>query len=107
MGKRQFGVRNRPFGVDNFSLLSIYVPIGNTCSNGGRAVPKFNTKFELSISDMDLIEDALRASKLAKTQSDVKARAAADDVRQIHDLLDRLHNQKTFYRPSNGTYVGG
>lgn len=70
-------------------------------------MPKFNTQFELSVSDMDLIEDALRASKLAKTQADVKARGQDDDVRQIHDLLGRLHNQKTFYRPSKGPYVGG
>ena len=70
-------------------------------------MPKFNTQFELSVSDMDLIEDALRASKLAKTQADVKARVADDDVRQIHDLLGRLHNQKTFYRPSKGPYVSG
>ena len=35
---------------------------------------KFNTKFELSVSDMTIIEDALRASKLAKTQ-EVKKKA--------------------------------
>ena len=83
------------------------IPIGNTFPNGDNTVPKFNTKFELSVSDMDLIENALRASKLAKTQADVKARSQDDDVRQIHDLLGRLHNQKTFYRPSKGPYVGG
>ena len=73
-------------------------------------MPKFNTTFELSVSDLDLIETALRASKLAKTQADLKARAQGDqddDVREIHELLGRLHNQKTFYRPSKGTYVGG
>lgn len=70
-------------------------------------MPKFNTTFELSVSDLDLIESALRASKLAKTQADLKARAQDDDVREIHELLGRLHNQKTFYRPSKGTYVGG
>ena len=70
-------------------------------------MPKFNTQFELSVSDMALIEDALRASKLAKTQANVKERAADDGVRQIQDLLGRLHNQKTFYRPSKGPYVSG
>ena len=70
-------------------------------------MPKYNTTFELSVEDLDLIEDALRASKLAKTQADIKARAADEDVLQIHDLLGRLHNQKTFYRPAKGTYVGG
>ncbi|MEO0402300.1 MAG: hypothetical protein AAF214_07975 [Pseudomonadota bacterium] len=70
-------------------------------------MPKYNTTFELTVEDLDLIEDALRASKLAKTQADIKARAADEDVLQIHDLLGRLHNQKTFYRPAKGTYVGG
>lgn len=70
-------------------------------------MPKFNTQFELSPADMDLIEDALRASKLAKTQADIKSRAQDAEVRQIHELLGRLHNQKTFYRPSKGPYVGG
>lgn len=70
-------------------------------------MPKFNTNFELSVSDLDLIEDALRASKLSKTQSHIKARAQDHDVRQIHDLLGRLHNQKVFYRPTDGPYVGG
>ena len=73
----------------------------------GNAVPKYNTNFELSVEDLDLIETALRATKLAKTQSDIKARAADEDVMQIHDLLGRLHNQKTFFRPADGTYVGG
>ncbi|WP_415403651.1 hypothetical protein [Tateyamaria sp. SN3-11] len=70
-------------------------------------MPKYNTTFELSVEDLDLIEDALRASKLAKTQADIKARAADEEVLQIHDLLGRLHNQKTFFRPAKGTYVGG
>lgn len=105
--KRHFAVENRHFGLDNPPGSRMYIPIGNTFPIGGHVVPKFNTQFELSVSDMDLIEDALRASKMAKTQADVKARAEDDEVRQIHDLLGRLHNQKTFYRPSKGPYVGG
>jgi len=70
-------------------------------------VPKYNKTFELSVEDLDLIEDALRASKNAAINDDLAAKAANDNVRQIHDLLGRLHNQKTFYRPSKGTYVGG
>lgn len=58
-----------------------------------------NKKFELDVADLDLIEDALRATK-HQTDDDRKTRA-------IHDLLGRLHNQKVFYRPSQGSYVGG
>ena len=68
---------------------------------------KFNTKFELSVSDMTIIEDALRASKLAKTQEVKKKPIEKQNVREIHELLGRLHNQKNFYRPSNGIYIGG
>ena len=70
-------------------------------------MPKYNTNFELSVSDLDLIEDALRRTKLAQTQADLKAGNSDSDARQIHELLGKLHNQKTFYRPAKGTYVGG
>ena len=70
-------------------------------------MPKYNTTFELNVAELDLIEDALRRAKLAQTQADLKAGNSGDDVREIHELLGKLHNQKTFYRPTNGTYVGG
>jgi len=70
-------------------------------------VPKYNKTFELSVEDLDLIEDALRASENAAINDDLAEKAANDNVRQIHDLLGRLHNQKTFYRPAKGPYVGG
>jgi hypothetical protein len=64
---------------------------------------KYNTNFELSIADLELIENAL----LARTQPDVTAPAGDEDIRRIHELLGRLHNQKTFFRPAKGTYVSG
>lgn len=70
-------------------------------------MPKYNTTFELSVSDLDLIEDALRRTELARTQANLKAGKSDESVRQIHELLGKLHNQKTFYRPVKGTYVGG
>lgn len=79
---------------------------------------KYNVNFELSVEDMELIEDALRRSKralskkaMAGTSQEMKTEADAavldDSVRQIHDLLGRLHNQKVFYRPASGAYIGG
>ncbi len=71
-------------------------------------MPKYNRNFELSTDDLELIENALRANKFALSQTVLKEGEAADeDVRQIHDLLGRLHNQKTFYRPAKGAYIGG
>ncbi len=78
-------------------------------------MPSYNSKFDLSIADIDLIEAALqqkRAELSAKvvTKEGVKnsAESEADKtLRHIHDLLGRLHNQKVFYRPRRGAYVGG
>ena len=63
-------------------------------------MPKYNTKFELSLEDRELIETALRSAQ--RTANDNRL-----DTRAVHDLLGRLHNQKVFYRPRNGVYVGG
>ncbi|WP_104017677.1 hypothetical protein [Roseovarius nitratireducens] len=81
-------------------------------------MPGYNETFELSVEDMDLIETALR-----QTKADLSARTLTDPVqhdktadalpeadetlRRIHDLLGRLHNQKVFYRPRRGAYIGG
>ncbi|EEB83584.1 hypothetical protein [Roseobacter sp. GAI101] len=75
---------------------------------------KHNRNFELTIEDIDLIEAALHVTKrdlsmdlLEGTQAMLPADAAEDSLRKIDDLLGRLHNQKIFYRPSKGTYLGG
>lgn len=79
---------------------------------------RYNVDFQLSVEDMELIEDALRRSKseLASTMIEEgmpsptereKSQVADTSVRRIHDLLGRLHNQKVFYRPKNAPYVGG
>ena len=81
-------------------------------------MPGYNSRFELSVADMELIEAALR-----QTKSDLSARAVPvaeqhdktedsigdvdETLRQVHDLLGRLHNQKVFYRPRRGAYIGG
>lgn len=61
-------------------------------------MPKPNTTFQLSPTDMELIETALIKAH-ATDSTDV-------DTRAVHDLLGRLHNQKTFFRPT-GVYVSG
>lgn len=74
----------------------------------------YNPKFELTVEDVDLIETALRQSKkelssqVIEAEDDAGAEQDHDGtVRQIHDLLGRLHNQKVFYRPRSSAYVGG
>ncbi len=61
---------------------------------------KYNRTFELSLDDMDVIEIALRA---AQTQNE----GIPVDAKCVSNVLGKLHNQKTFYRPRNEVYVGG
>ena len=79
---------------------------------------RYNVNFELSVEDMELIEQALRRSKseLSGALIDAasndnrpcnEAQDADASVRRIHDLLGRLHNQKVFYRPKSSAYIGG
>lgn len=71
----------------------------------------YNKNFDLTVEDMDLIEDALRevTTKLSSEAVSAKdsAAPAIEKARHINDLLGRLHNQKIFYRPQNGAYIGG
>ena len=52
---------------------------------------KPNTKFELSVRDIDLIETALRS---------------IEQTKEVQQLLGKIHHQKVWYRPKEG-YVGG
>jgi hypothetical protein len=79
---------------------------------------RYNRTFELSIHDVDLIEEALRARgrelcKMRRALSDgnpadmESIRVVEEDQRENEELLGRLHNQKIFYRPKATTYVSG
>ncbi len=81
-------------------------------------MPRFNKTFELSIQDVDLIEEALRARgrELCKmrralcddTPADLQSISVIEaDQRETEELLGRLHNQKIFYRPGTTPYVSG
>ena len=68
---------------------------------------RYNKNFELSVEDMDLIETALRNKMRAINEGEVKVEAEDKSLRRINELLGRLHNQKVFYRPQQGGYIGG
>jgi hypothetical protein len=81
-------------------------------------MPRFNRTFDLSIADVDLIEEALRARgrELSRMRLALKTddpahlesiRVIDEDLRTGEELLGRLHDQKIFYRPQNATYVSG
>lgn len=81
-------------------------------------MPTFNQNFKLSISDVDLIEEALRARgrelcRMRRALSDENLadiesiRVIEEDQREGEELLGRLHDQKVFYRPTKAVYIGG
>ena len=71
-----------------------------------------NTKFDLTVRDIEMIENALRDRQRTiieykLTDLSVKNVKLADkELSELIDLLARLHDQKIFYRPK-GIYVGG
>ncbi|NNE54020.1 MAG: hypothetical protein HKN30_16660 [Sulfitobacter sp.] len=78
----------------------------------------FNRTFKLSIGDVDLIEEALRARgrelcRMRRALSDENLadmesiRVIEEDQRVGEELLGRLHDQKIFYRPKTSTYISG
>lgn len=54
---------------------------------------KPNTNFELSLSDIEVIENALRSYDPTS--------------KRIQELLGKIHNQKNWYKPSNKWSGGG
>ena len=81
-------------------------------------MPRYNRQFDLSIADVDMIEEALRARgrelsrmRLALSEENPahleSIRVIEQDQRENEELLGRLHDQKIFYRPQASVYVGG
>ena len=71
---------------------------------------KPNLKFNLSVEDIDIIERALtakagrRGMRLMQGEDNEQLK---QEMRDIQNLLGRLHEQKVWYRPKDDTYVGG
>lgn len=71
---------------------------------------KPNTTFNLSIRDIEIIEESLRAKagrrglSIAQGETSNKLR---EEMHEIQELLGRIHDQKTWYRPKNDVYVSG
>lgn len=82
---------------------------------------KPNTQFELNVRDVEIIENALRkqmrklnVSRETVVQSTIKPEWEIDSVKEIdaelkeiHQLLGRIYNQKNFYRPKTEFYISG
>ena len=70
---------------------------------------KPNTKFELSIRDIEIIEQALRAKAgrrgLAIAEGETSPQLKSE-MMEIQELLGRLYHQKVWYRPKTN-FVSG
>ena len=53
---------------------------------------KPNKQFNLSVDDIELIENAL---------------LSVEQTREVQELLGKIHNQKNWYRPKDKIYVSG
>ena len=71
---------------------------------------KPNKNFELSVRDIEVIEQALRAKAgrrgLAIAEGDTSEQLRAE-MREIQELLGRIHNQKVWYSSKDGKFQGG
>ena len=71
---------------------------------------KANKNFELTVRDIEIIEQALRAKAGRRGLSIAQGETSEqlhNEMMEIQNLLGRIHSQKVFYRPRNKTYVGG
>jgi len=71
---------------------------------------KPNTKFELSVKDIKIIEEALNNKVNRRSQRILEGEnpeILMSEAKEIKDLLGRIHNQKNWYRPQQGVYVSG
>lgn len=70
---------------------------------------KPNNNFELTVRDIEVIEQALRAKAgrrgLAIAQGDVSEKLR-EEMHEIQELLGRIHNQKNWYSPKGFTPGG-
>jgi hypothetical protein len=71
-------------------------------------MPKYQENFKLNTDDLQLIEDILRqhVAQNLKIQTEDGSNPLEDSpakVKQIHNLLGKLHNQKSFYSLVNTT----
>lgn len=94
---------NLSFKTGRIALQFRKVSLVHYRKHASGPMTKYNRNFELSIEDLDRIEGALRDTKSKL----VSSAADKEEVREIHELLGRLHNQKTFFRPRKGPYISG
>jgi hypothetical protein len=71
---------------------------------------KPNKKFDLSVRDVEIIEQALRAKAgrrgMAIAQGETSPQLR-EEMAEIQQLLGRIHDQKVWYKPKDKFVPGG
>ena len=71
---------------------------------------KPNNNFELTVRDIEVIESALRAKAGRRGLAIAEGNASTqlhEEMRELQQLLGKIHNQKNWYKPSDGCFQGG
>lgn len=73
-------------------------------------MPKYNDTFKLNLKDIALIEHALHEQIHALTHANLNAgdgNTAENDakIREYHEVLGKLHNQKIWYGQTHQTGI--
>ena len=72
---------------------------------------KLNKNFEFNVRDIDTIEMALRKKVAELSQKLMGGKGDSEDlrseIREMSELLARIHHQKNWYRPLDEIYVSG
>ena len=72
---------------------------------------KLNKNFEFDMRDIDAIEMALRKKVAELSHQLMDGKGESEDlraeIREMSELLARIHHQKNWYRPRDEIYVSG
>ena len=74
---------------------------------------KYASSFEVNLKEMEVIEKALNhtlsvcSKELHTLPQGTKAETLRVNIREVHDLLGSLHNQKNWFRPKSSVYISG
>ena len=72
---------------------------------------KLNKNFEFDMRDIDTIEMALRKKVAELSQKLMDGKGDSEDlrseIREMSELLARIHHQKNWNRPPDEIYVSG
>ena len=62
-----------------------------------------NTQFKLSVTDIEIIELALssKISRRSLSLMETPDPQKENELKEMRELLGRIHNQKNWYRPAN------